>query len=311
MAERRRKKTRTEPTEIKSKFFAHDEDLSEENLDNLRADTISEAFDLLVPNWRGKLIGFLALVLKPDNSGVEDAQLVLKGNMFADSPKLLGASKFFEFNTPLQFVLESLDCANFVFNNSLVSDYLDSSQIKFHFKKDRTSPALTAIEALAAGFRGFAVRGFLQPTAEARLKISVSLYPASLVELQEFHPLSKNPYFPGISLGFLTFPFAPKCREIFVEGSYGLPVLPALISDSPLMPGSPHPSTSQIIAAVAATMRNVHIPTTSLNRGNLMPLWETLKTSGETGLKIAKADLVWPKSQEEGIREEGKPFVQF
>ena len=271
----------------------------------MRAETISEAFDLIVSNWRGKLIGFIALILKPDNSGLADVQLVLKGDMFADNHKLLGASKFFEFNAPLQLVIESMDCANLVFNNSLVSDYLDSSQLKFHFKKDRTSPALTAIEALAAGFRGFSVRAYLQPTAEARLKISVSLYPSSLVELQESHPLVGSPYFPGISLGFITFPFPPKCREIFVDGNYGLPILPALISEIPFMPGNPHPSTSQLIAAIAATMRNVHIPTTSLNRGNLLPLWESLKTSRDTGLKITKADLVWPMPQDERDQDEG------
>ena len=306
---RRKKKSRTDPTEIKSKFFNHEDDLTEEDLDNLRADSIGEAFDLFVPNWRGKLIGFLALIVKPDNSGLEDAQLVLKGDMFSDNPKLLGASKFFEVNSPLQLVIESLDCAKFVFNNSMVSDYLDSSQVQFQFRKDRNSPAISAAEALAAGFRGFTVRAFVQPTAEARLKISVSLYPSSLTELLDQNPLAATPYFPGISLGFLTFPFAPKCREIFAEGSYGLPVFPALISESPFMTGAPHPSTSQIITAVAAVLRNVHIPNSSLTRANLLPIWETLKTSGELGLKITKPDLVWPKPQNDESENEGRPFL--
>jgi len=289
---RKRKKT----IEIKHDNFNRIDELNARDLECIRTETEDEAFSVLIPGWQGKIISFLTLYLRPDNITADRTFLVLKGHIFDEDPIILGATRFFELSSPLQFVIGDLDCGKFCFSNSLVSDYVDGENFSFWFRKDRNSEKLTRGEAESAGFQGFALRAFLAPTSItscAWLRLTICLYPASRDTLLAENQTADSPLFPGISIFSKEIPLAPKATDLFPNKRAGLPVMPALISCSPFEEGF-CPSTTSLISYVASSLRAVYLPNCSLNVSNLLNNWAKLRQEGSSALRETTPDVCWP-----------------
>ena len=287
---------RKKVVEIRNDGFNKRDELNARDLESIRTETEEEAFSVLIPGWQGKIISYITLYLRPDNITADRTFLVLKGLIFDEEPIILGATRFFELSSPLQFVIRDLDCGKFSFANSLVSDYVDGENFDFWFRKDRNSDKLSLEEATTAGFQGFALRAFLSPTSITSctwLRLTICLYPATRDTLLAENQMAASPLFPGISIFSKEIPLAPKASDLFPNKEAGLPVMPALISCSPFEEGF-YPSTSSIIFYVASTLRAVSIPNCSLNVSNLLNNWQKLRLEGSSALRETAQEVCWP-----------------
>ena len=287
---------RKKPAEIRSELFTKEHSLNSRDLECVRSETEEEAFNLLVPGWTGKIIAYMGLYLKPDNLSASEVVIITKGFLFEDQPRVHAASKFFNLKTPLQVVFSTLDCGKFTFNASLTSDLVDSSNFDFWFRVNRDSDPLGDAEAKAAGFKGFALRAFLQPTSittNTWLRLTVVLFPAAKDQLIADNPAANSPLFPGISLFSQEIQMAPRTTDLFPGKRTGLPILPALISSTPFSDAAYLP-TDLIIGYVAATLRDVTVPNCALHAGNLSHQWATIARDGAEALRPTSSDILWP-----------------
>ena len=88
MPPKTRERPRTASVIAGNAFYGSDE-LTRENLEELRYQGVQGAVEGLITTWNGGLIGMVAVELSPDNSRTKDAHFVLAGteksscNMFS------------------------------------------------------------------------------------------------------------------------------------------------------------------------------------------------------------------------------------
>ena len=108
---------RKNTVDIKHNSFTKVDKLNARDLECIHTETEDEVFSVLIPGWHGKVISFLTLYLQPNNITADRIFMVLKGHIFDEDLIILGANRFFELSSPLQFVIGDLDCRNFCFSN--------------------------------------------------------------------------------------------------------------------------------------------------------------------------------------------------
>ena len=302
----KRKRKKTEPVLIKSKQFTCDSSLGPADLERLRAPTPEEAYRLLAPNGSDSLQAFIALELKPDNSAPQNANIYLKGSFFSEGSRVVNCKKFLNIPTPLQLVIEEIPCSKFTFENSLVSKYVDGGSLSCYFRRDKNADRLSQPEALAAGFRGFSLRCFLLPLSENRIKVAIVIYPRSFFIISNENALHKSEHFPGVLLFSYSIPLIPRTRDLFEEGYFGLPVLPALISPTPFTADAPYPNPISLISFVAEVLRSVVYPVTAASAENLLEVWSTIREEGVSALQSVQPELMWPPASNPPESSDGK-----
>ena len=129
------------PVIIASDDFAGTDELSSEQLDKLRVDSLTDVAINLVSGWDpAGLIIIPALSLNNTNSGIENATVVLQGRLF-EQRKAVSAKRFFlTDDTSIQLVLKPLDARRFKFRGRLSSELLDYSEVAYSVLKEGDHP---------------------------------------------------------------------------------------------------------------------------------------------------------------------------
>ena len=180
--------------------FAGTDELSSDQLDKLRVDSLTDVTINLVSGWDSTgLIIIPALSLNNTNSGIENATVVLQGRLF-EPRKAVSAKRFFlTDDTSIQLVLKPLDARRFKFRGRLSSELLDYSEVSYSILKD--GKETTPQEDLDMGFKGFCLRAYINPQPPAGwAKVDISLFLLDVDELTNSFPAALYLRFPGISL---------------------------------------------------------------------------------------------------------------
>ena len=237
--------------------------------------------------------------MRPDNTQPDNAEVVLKGSIFRDSSRVLGASKFFELNSPLQFVLGALNCGKFRFNNTLVSEPVDSAHFPFWFRVNRDSEALSLEEVTEKGFKGFTLRAYLAPssiTNHTWMRLTILLFPAPLTSFLDNNPHASSPYFPGITIFSDLIALGPRTKDLFPDKKIGSPIVPGIISSEPFTENTAHPTTASLAACISAVLRSAYTPNAHMTANSLLAKWTTIRTDGESALTITPLAVIWPEA---------------
>ena len=282
------------PPFIHSDAFEGIDSLEWEEYEALRVIDPKDAAANLVQEWTSGCVGMVALELSNDCRKVENAAFLLLGSFFEDQPRVVSTDKFWP-GSKAKLVMKELDGALFSFENALVSNLVDCSQLPFSFKLSVSGKALNSTEAKEKGLGPFSLRCHIQPTSESSALASLILFPLDAKSLQERYPLARDPRFPGLEFGSgLNINLAPRQEEILEDKSWGQPLLPAFLSPTPFSEDSPLPQDSMVKKAVVALLRSASKPDVKRSWNYLAPLWEKSLEEGESSLKTIPGDLQWP-----------------
>ena len=291
---RKKAKPAPNPTAIQNAWFERTAPLSTDDLEGIRANTEDEAFDLLIgDHWNGGIISYLTIDISQNNQTPVGSSFNLKGNIFADKEKIFKSTKFFNLTEPLYISFSNLDCMAFNFHNSgLVSNYVDSSEFSFEFRKEKQSEEFPLEDV--TDFPGFSLRAYAAPTEANWVRLTIHLYPLDVDSLLEYCDSTISPWWPGVSFFSELIPLNPAPTGFFDGPSRGLAVVPALVSAAPFSDDS-KPTTTAIIASISATLRTACFPESKTNVTQLLPRWTSIKSEGANALKTFSPDLLWPE----------------
>ena len=288
------RKQRPKATVISGQAFYGTEELTRENLEELRFSCLNEAVTGLVHDWNGRILGVICLNLAHDNSRIQSSSFSLVGKIFSnDSPKSYNSARFF-LGTPMKFLCFELDLSIFRFPDSLTSDFVDYSSIKYQIKLTENSAPLSLEEEREKGIEGFCLRAFIHPTEDLWAKCTLSLYPLPLAKLLETYPLAVNEAFPGFTLWSNKFRLAPSQTDVIANLDWGCPLLPAIISSTEFDECADIPPTRDLRAAMFSLLRKVSLPDNKQNTKFLLDAWARCAAEGESAMKSPTLKVIWP-----------------
>ena len=298
------RKRKAAPTEIPGDSFGNQADLS---LDVLRSLVVSSPADTanLISDWSRGIGCGLVCTLSNDNRRVLSCKPVLLGDLLPLSNS--NARKSFAVNgcwpgfPALAIAFSPIDAATFSFNESCVSDWVDSSAVEYDFLSN--NQVLSDQDCEEANIRGFALRIFLVPTTHEYVKLTLTLCPLPLTELTTDHPLYASPKFPQLKIWSGMVPFLPTSRS-FIATDWGCSFLPAIIPGSPL--SDTYPSGTTLRAALSATLRSATRPEIKANSSTLFPRWTAIQEQGAAALDTAAPDLIWPDTEVSTLESTGR-----
>ena len=286
-------KPKPPPVTISGDSFYGNDELTRERLEELRYPSAQSAIEGLVRTWNGGLIGIISVTLSNDNSRIKECNFHLAGTLFGSAGKCYTSARFFE-GPPLKLIVPDFDSSIFRFRNSLISEFIDSSALEFSLRETADDPPLTREEEVAKGISGFSLRAFIHPISIMHAKITVSLYPLPLGELQASFACATNPAFPGVNFFSAQFPLSPGQADAIADLSWGLPLVPAILSDLCMDETVDFPSTPDFRAAICTLLRNTALPDHKGNPKLLLEAWNRVKNEGEACLNSPPLTIVWP-----------------
>ena len=296
---------------IQSNSFYGQKELSTEQLETLRFNSSTDALEQLI-EWNGGLIALIGLHLSNDNAKITSSELFLAGCFFENTTKVLAAQRFFaDAPQAAKLVLHEIDASMFKFDDALTSNYIDSSALRFEFKDSLNGPSLSPQELSDRGFSGFCVRAHVYPVEELYVKAHLSLFPLSAGELQEQHPTSHLPGFPGFSVFHCCFPLGPAQTDVFEQADWGQPLLPCLLSDEAFAEDDPAPSSRDLRAAVGTLLRSACSPNNKKSPTFLAAAWKKISEEGETAISPPALQLVWPPPRAPMEHTQGRKKFSF
>ena len=290
------KKKAKQAGSIQSDEFEGSENLNQGDWLKLQVDSLNHSADKVVTNWNRGLVGVLGMSLTPDNCKPKNLNVFLQGDLLNGGRKLLLAKRFWpNADNTVHLMLKDLDGALFPFKDNLTSTLVDSSRLSYAFV--RGNATLEQGETEEMGLGGFCLKVHLVPTQATWMAFTVSLFPDSLANLTEDHPLCKNPSFPGIRLTSGELPMHPRSSELFPERATGCPLIPAILPGSPIADAPIGITSSDTRAAVAALMRKAIKPDCK-NIGPLLAKYQALLENGSSKLADGAPDPIWPLPSE-------------
>lgn len=255
MASRRRKPL---PTISSSTGFEASSDLSAEDFKSLTISCKSQIPQLLLgrSNWNGGAIGVVYLNLSPDNNRVGAAGICLFGSLLQD--KQINVSSYWSAATATSLTINIPNLSVFSFpENTLVSDYVSSSNIGFQFKNGDQPLATDQLQD--AGVSEFCLRAYVYPTSASYARVQMVLFPSSELDLA-VNPLYLDERFPGMQLSTFEFPFGPTPSLSPLQRSWGFPFVPAIIPGSTWEDSPTGPSGCSLRLALTALLRSARVP---------------------------------------------------
>lgn len=289
------RKRKASPTEIPGDAFKKKADLATEILQDLVVDSPADTASLISDWSRGIGCG-LAVSLNNDNSKIVSCTPVLMGDLFL--PSSSGIRKTFAVNgcwpafPTLSLAFSPLDGAIFTFNNSMVSELVDSGAVEYDLIAN--NEILTDEACDKGNIKGFTLRLYLVPSTHDYVKLTLTICPLPLAELTAVHPLATNPKFPQIRLWGGMVPFLPAARSI-LAADWGCPFLPSLIPGGPV--SDVFPSSSMLRSAISSTLRSAVRPEIKANSSTLFPRWAALQEHGAASLDSTLPDMIWPDTE--------------
>ena len=293
------------PVVISADAFYGADELTREHLEELRYNSVDGAIEGLIKTWNGGLVGMLAIELSPDNSRIKDTRFVLAGTVFGTPQKIFTSGRFFD-SPPLKMVVKDFNSQVFTFNNSLVSDLVDSASLDFEFRETNDSAPLTRDQEVAQGITGFTLRAHVHPTSALMAKLIISLYPLPIGTLRDSYILADKHAFPGVNFLSAAFQLAPGQTDVFAALNWGQPMLPAILSDLSLDETVDFPSTADFRAAVGTLLRTTSLPDHKKNPKFLKEAWARTLRKGEAFLKSPHLSLIWPLPRAPMSVQEGR-----
>ena len=265
-----------------------------------------EEVSSLVENWDGESpLAVPFIQLSPDNTRVENANLVLEGFIF-EEPKLIAAAKLWEMEESFMLKINKLNLSLFKFSGSLQSAILDHSNIDFTFVKKK-GEEIDPASIQEMGWQGFSLRAYLLPISGLVSKLLIVIYPHPKDVLLELFPQAKNPRFPGISFGEQDVDMGIDSTSV-LDNNIGTPLLPGIIPGSPLSTITAIPTAAEIVSRLSKLMRTALNPETRSSRTALLNRYISIEEKGEENLKAGLLDLVWPEPAPVNINS-GKTII--
>ena len=284
---------------IQSDEFDGEENLSAEEWANMTVTELAGNANKFVRPWNQGLVGLLGITLNVDNNKPMNLNIFLQGDLCGGSRKSLLAKRFWaSADNTIQLYIPSLESALFKFDNRLTSDLIDSSRFDHSF--NRNGATLTPEEMDEAGVGGFCLKVHLIPSQAKWISFTVSLFPGSLADLVDDHPLCRNPVFPGIRIMSGELPLHPRADQLFPERATGCPIIPMVLPGSATETTPVNLSSRDVQAAVAALMRKALKPD-SRNLQTLLSKWQSLLSEGASLLADGSPDNLWPLPAEPEI----------
>ena len=283
---------------ITSAAFEGTDELTWQDLENLRVADMQAAITSLIDDWDGSPKGLISVQLANDRRNIAGSAFNLMGSIFDDDPKVISTDKLFT-GSKAKLYLNTLNFENFEFKDSLTSALVDSSELDFEFRHPgKNGKELTSEEATEKGLSGFSCRIHVFPTQEDYVNVALIAFPRPAAKLLEENPAANNSSFPGIELCVIGQVELIPCQSIFLgEKSWGQPFVPIILSDEPFTASSERPSTETLRATTTALLRTGSKPTTSPNWEYLKEKWASILASGEDSLQPRTPPFIWPAAR--------------
>ena len=277
--------------------FKHPRDLTLKEVKRLEVSSFNRVTDSILPGlgWKGGLYGLIGLQLTNDNRSITTGNFFMVGQLFQDSDtKVFQAAKFWAGPDTADIDLHiSVPSAEiFTFKSSMVSDLIDSREVSHAFFRGSQRIEEDEAEALVPGF---SLRLFVIPTRENYAKVTLVLYPLSLENLLDLHPLAEDPNFPGLSLCSGEFPIGlPQSQPPRPPAPWGSPILPVVIPGIPFLDCPNVPSGAEFRNKMAFVLRSVTRPDIKNGPASLTKRWIELQSAGASKLAHKAVDKLWP-----------------
>lgn len=260
----------------------------------LRASTVQEGVEKLIPGWNGGMAALTVAEIENTDRRVLNVSIHTKGELYTQNPKNFKSDKFFAFSDHT-LVIHSIDSHLFTFSQDLSSSIVDGSRIGFHVKRNSDNHILTAEERATVGFEGFSVKITLIPESELWCKFTIVILPLSKAALLEKFPYAQDPKFPGLKLDGGHCRFCPGQSDVFPNLSWGVPFLPILLTSSPFTQEGPLPDSGDLRLGIAELLRKARKPEIKKDRETLMIRWREIEAIGAnalTGERLPEKE--WP-----------------
>ena len=287
---------RTKQTTLRGRGFATGDVLTQNQLQSLitNGPGPGSTSSLKALSWNGKIVGSLVLWLSNDNAMVHKGLLSLAGDFLPD-PIILPAKKLWP-DVPdtisISLTLSSPD--QFIFQDSLVSDYGTEEVIIHHFFRNNqaSNSTLSEEQLIEHGVGSFCLRLFVYPSSSTWVSFSLLIYPEALSELKD-HALYSNPKWPGLLLADGKFPLFPS--STMFKTKWGSPILPLIVPGAPLDSLPSLPPNSVLLAPIASILRTATLPETKRMGEALLARWAELDQHGAGALDSSLPTSVWPE----------------
>ena len=287
---------RPKQTTLKGRGFSTGDTLSISALKSLTTDGPGpgSANTLKSLGWNEKIVGSVVLSLSNDNASVCKGQFSLAGEFLSD-PIIIPAKKLWPNVSDTISVSFNLSLPNlFSFPDSLVSDYVDESEVPhvFIWNNVASNSSLSDADLIEHEIGSFCLRLFAYPSSCTFAYFAIMIYPDSTEGLKE-HALAQNPKWPGLLLADGKIPLYPASTALKLK--WGSPILPLIIPGAPLdlFPGIP--SNAELLYKLASVLRSAVLPESKRMGESLLIRWEALDSEGAGALDSALPPTIWPE----------------
>ena len=244
--------------------------------------------------WTDEPLVLIGMELAQDLLHVENAKALLFGRLFKSEPKTVAAKKLWNSNA-MQLKISDLDLSTFRFKDSMTSEWLDHSMVSHKFV-DKNDGAEIPDDVLAdLGCKGFSMKATLIPMSPEKAEVLLVAYPLPAADMAAEYACSNDHRYPGILVAREQVILGLKSASV-TDSEVPTPICPVFTAQTATVDDdSAFPPTSEIVAKMAALLRNVCIPETKIDHAAVWRRWAEIKANGENNLKTTPPPILWPE----------------
>ena len=256
-----------------------------------------------LPQYNGGLAVAPVFTLSVDNAEVLAASLMMTGviNLSSKKRKL---SVYANTSIPDLFItFKSILASRFTFENSPISNLLDSEHVAFTISLQDGSE-ISPEELSELGALDFSLKAFVVPISGNSCYVSVSVFPGNVSSIDAAHtPRHEDPRFPGLHLYKQTdVPLGARAEHITTK-QYSAPIFPVLVTSSSIHdPGSRNgPSRETLLYSIYSIMSRTTIPVCAREHASLKTKYEAIPETG--ALPSNKVTFRWPTAKRPDVNQ--------
>ena len=259
--------------------------------------------------WDGEAVVGITIITSPDNRRVINSGLFMTGELMRNQKEVRANRIFGEADKEIRILYQIEDASIFTFRNgSPIGEMVNDDKISWSAVK-KSSRGTTEIERADLEANkitgGFCIRPYVVPISATKAKLTLVVFPGQQEDLLAQHAHALNASFPGLELLQLDINLFPQMNEETGK-SWGCPLIPLFHMGGSLEDYPNIPSTTDIKAAISATLRAALMPCTKRDIRSLAAAWTAIQEGGPTKLREKKPELLWPDWQRERRTQSGK-----
>ena len=292
---------------ITSSRFGGTDRLTPNDLKRLVVDSFDQGPRVLIEDYANQPVLMVGLEFSADNSAVESANAIMAGKT---EKFTVDANKAWPFERKVDLNILPMDLRMFEFRGSLVSNYLDFSEVRYEFIHRDKGANLVDADIVDKGFTGFTLRAFTRPTTSVHAKLQMLIFPLDKETLLKEHPLARTPCFPGIEIYRSELHLGVQ-KDDLLDTSFGLNILPCVTTSQPIRTQGPVPTREDIVGSMCGLLRKAYAPEVRTKRSTLLQRWGELKEHGADKLEPREYREEWPDFCPKTAPRQGTPLFSY